>query len=68
MRLKSYCYDYGGRCVLCYMMSLHGLIPPLIKRSRIMLGGGVVIVNLGNILIKLWLRVPCRTISVLDIL
>jgi hypothetical protein len=54
--------------VLCYMTLPNGLIPPLIKRLRIIVNGSAVIVNLGKILIKLWLRVPCRKIPILEIL
>jgi hypothetical protein len=57
-----------------YTTSPHGLIPPLIKRLKIMDISGVVIANLGKILIELWLlnvwlqylwlRIPCRKIPV----
>ncbi len=60
--------------MLYYTMLPHGLIPPLIKRSRIMVISGVVIAKLGKILIELWLPnifVAARTlleILILDIL
>jgi hypothetical protein len=39
--------------VPCYTTSPHGLIPPPIKRSRIMVSGGVVLANLGKSLKKI---------------
>jgi hypothetical protein len=39
--------------VLYYTTSPHRLIPPLIKRSRIMVSGGVVLANLGKSLKKI---------------
>ena len=48
--LKSYCQTCGGRGALCHTTSPHGLIPPPIKRSRIL-------VNHVVWLRSVWLRV-----------
>ena len=53
--LRRYSQSYGGQGALCYMPSLHGLIPPLIKRSKILVSGSMVKLtysNLGKIVIK----------------
>ncbi len=64
--LKSQCQCCGGQSALCYTMSPHRLIPPPIKRSRILVSGGVVIV----ISVKLYViksvaanRVAARTLA-----
>jgi hypothetical protein len=49
IRLKSYCHDCGGRGVPCHAMSPHGLIPPPIKRSRILVSDGVKLVISVNL-------------------
>ena len=70
--LKSYLSVLWRRGALCHTMSPHGLIPPPIKRSRILVSDGVVILIsvklylwLLNVwLRRLWLRLPCRKIPV----
>jgi hypothetical protein len=42
--LKSYSQCCDGQSALCHTLSPHRLIPPPIKRSRILVSGGVVIV------------------------
>jgi hypothetical protein len=42
--LKYYCHSCGGWGVACHTTSPQGMIPPLIKRSRILVSGSVVIV------------------------
>jgi hypothetical protein len=64
--LKSYYKSCGGRGVLFHVTSLHGLIPPPIKRSRILVSCVVVTVisvkfvvfYVINLLLNVWLRVP----------
>ena len=42
--LICYCYSCGGWGVACYTTSPQRMIPPPIKRARILVSGGVVIV------------------------
>jgi hypothetical protein len=65
--LKSYLSVLWRRGALCYTTSLHRLIPPLMKRSRILVSDGVVIlisVELYLWLLNVWLRVPYRKIPI----
>jgi hypothetical protein len=48
--LKRYSQSCGGQSTLCHTTSPQRIIPPPIKRSRILVSGGVVIV----ILVKLY--------------
>jgi len=50
--LKSYSQYCSSQIALCYTPSPHKLIPPLIKRSRILVSRGVVIVTSVKILRK----------------
>jgi hypothetical protein len=53
IRLESYCHNCGGRGVPCHTTSPQRMIPPPIKRSRILVSGSVVIV----ILVKLYNKI-----------
>jgi hypothetical protein len=58
--LKCYCYSCGGWGVPCHTMSPQRMIPPPIKRSRILVSGGVLIV----ISVKLYVIVGAITCMV----
>ena len=67
--LESYFHSCGGWSVACHTTSPQMMIPPPIKRSRILVNDGVVIVISVKLynkiwLRRLWLRVTCRQIPV----
>ena len=62
---KCYCYSCGGWAVPCHTTSPQRGIPPLIKRARILVRGGVVIlisIKLYEIISRLWAGRPRRKI------
>ena len=72
--LKSYSQYYGGQSALFHVTSPHRLIPPPIKRSRILVNGGVVTVisvkiyvaakRVAATFVAACTSVPCRKIPV----